>query len=444
MTGKRSHTSASIITQCHGDEAGIGGGVKSGTTGSICRPKTWSESVRIEGNYAVRHNDIWYMNNGNTEGKLAYIKSTEVYDSTPPVAKLDTPRYQQVAQAAIPMPGPVPMPVPPVAMPGTQENQEFSSNFNKLFEPDPVERMLRSREARNVNTIVNALANGEITVPGFEPGGVFSSNKGNAEKLVEHIAGQKLELRELGDDEIEAMLQPYRVKNPAAQTTGPDEDPNEPEREPQKLAPAPLITAGNVRITSRCKELHRCFYPYGDGLDKDEFKRQLHLQERGLNKLSPPEYAANRARFIADPVGMRARSKPLQDKTRRDYRTKKRPEYEDLYADNWKSELDKHMKTQAALHAPDMIAGGSYDSVADPSIAIEDRVGGLRENSSLGRQWTSRVHAVDKHVAEQIKNNCLHIQVRLEMCYGTATGEKRYMPDVQEDGTFGRPKHLPQ
>lgn len=38
------------------------------------------------------------------------------------------------------------------------------------------------------------------------------------------------------------------------------------------------------------------------------------------------------------------------------------------------------------MRNPDMIAGGVYTSVADPSIPLQGRIGGLSENSSMGSQ----------------------------------------------------------
>ncbi len=102
QTGLRSHTSASLITHCTGDEPGQAG-VSSGTIGSVCQPKTWSTTVRFEGNYAVRHNDEWYMNNKNTTGKLFYVENSNKYDPTPQVMRDATPDPvkpgQQYAQA---------------------------------------------------------------------------------------------------------------------------------------------------------------------------------------------------------------------------------------------------------------------------------------------------------------------------------------------------------
>jgi len=83
QTGMRSHVRASLITNCHGDEGGTGLGVKSNTVGSVCTPQTWSKTVRFEGRNAVRHNDIWWMNNANTIGRMTYIKNVNGYDTTP-------------------------------------------------------------------------------------------------------------------------------------------------------------------------------------------------------------------------------------------------------------------------------------------------------------------------------------------------------------------------
>jgi hypothetical protein len=85
MTGQRAHNMASLVTTCTGDAPGTGLGVVSGTVGSVCHPKSHSASVRIRGEWAIRHADEWYMNNRNTVGKLTYVKSTESFEQTPAV-----------------------------------------------------------------------------------------------------------------------------------------------------------------------------------------------------------------------------------------------------------------------------------------------------------------------------------------------------------------------
>lgn len=85
MTGQRAHKQNSIVTKCEGDEPGTGLGVKSNTVSSICHRKEHSQTVRIEGQWATRHDDEWYMNNRNTIGKLVWPKHNQVFDPTPPI-----------------------------------------------------------------------------------------------------------------------------------------------------------------------------------------------------------------------------------------------------------------------------------------------------------------------------------------------------------------------
>ncbi|WP_181424068.1 polymorphic toxin type 15 domain-containing protein, partial [Rhizobium sp. UGM030330-04] len=60
--------------------------------------------------------------------------------------------------------------------------------------------------------------------------------------------------------------------------------------------------------------------PTKSTIDLDEFKRQMELQEQGLNNMSPQQMLANQAKYLANPAGMRALSEPLQAKARQEYR----------------------------------------------------------------------------------------------------------------------------
>lgn len=102
QTKLRSHTTASLIINCKGDEPGTGLGVRSNTVGSICQPKTWSKTVRIEGHHAVRHNDEWWMNNKNTFGKLFYVENVDTHDATPQSKQA----WRQTASESGAAPGP--------------------------------------------------------------------------------------------------------------------------------------------------------------------------------------------------------------------------------------------------------------------------------------------------------------------------------------------------
>lgn len=141
LTKKRAHTKDSLITCCHGDEAGIGLGVKSGTKESVCQPKTWSETVRFEGKNVVRHNDEWWMNNKNTTGKMVYPVDLNTYSLTPPLDKNNNnylaARYTQVAQMTMPMPGgPLPLVIPPGSIydMGSDASKKFGDDFARTVE----------------------------------------------------------------------------------------------------------------------------------------------------------------------------------------------------------------------------------------------------------------------------------------------------------------------
>lgn len=66
---------------CQGDEAGIGGGVKSGTIGKEVKPTSASSTIFIAGRQLVREGDSCTMNNGNTVGKYVSSDSPEAMEA---------------------------------------------------------------------------------------------------------------------------------------------------------------------------------------------------------------------------------------------------------------------------------------------------------------------------------------------------------------------------
>lgn len=65
---------------CMGDEAGIGGGVKSGTVGGEVKPTSGSSTIFIEGKALIREGDTCTMNNGNVQGVYVTVDASWVYD----------------------------------------------------------------------------------------------------------------------------------------------------------------------------------------------------------------------------------------------------------------------------------------------------------------------------------------------------------------------------
>jgi hypothetical protein len=105
MTGQRAHNMASLVTQGSGDAPGTGMGVVSGTVGSVCHPKSHSGSVRIRGEWAIRHNDEWWMNNRNTLGKLTYVRDTSLFGETPAVVLYRERPEAEILLAELELPG---------------------------------------------------------------------------------------------------------------------------------------------------------------------------------------------------------------------------------------------------------------------------------------------------------------------------------------------------
>lgn len=77
---KTFYTSQRVLRYCdktahvHGDEAGTGGGVVSGTHGGVCEPIGHSAKVRVEGSEVVRHLDRFWMNDRNTVGEALFAR----------------------------------------------------------------------------------------------------------------------------------------------------------------------------------------------------------------------------------------------------------------------------------------------------------------------------------------------------------------------------------
>ena len=77
----------SNTTHVHGDEAGTGGGIVSGTHGGICEPIGHEPTVRCEGSPAIRDGDLCWMNNRNTIGKCVLVRDTSCNELPRPEPK---------------------------------------------------------------------------------------------------------------------------------------------------------------------------------------------------------------------------------------------------------------------------------------------------------------------------------------------------------------------
>ena len=130
----------------------------------------------------------------------------------------------------------------------------------------------------------------------------------------------------------------------------------------------------------------------------EEFCRQLKDQEAGINQLTVSEYLANREKYISlsDEHGHEKARKiiganKVQNSVRSEFEGKvsssiaktlvEKKGVSSREADSIALEQSKKkLSTLAALHDPDMVAGGHHDRIS--------RMGDTRVNSSLGSQWT--------------------------------------------------------
>ena len=107
-----------------------------------------------------------------------------------------------------------------------------------------------------------------------------------------------------------------------------------------------------------------------------------------INKLTVKEYFENRKEYIKN--GRSSEAKAAQKVARENALADKYNEM--LLQGNSRSEAKRiaedWIKTQAALHDPDMIAGGYATKITG--------MGDTRINSSLGSQWRSRISEMDQ------------------------------------------------
>nr|WP_249023535.1 polymorphic toxin type 15 domain-containing protein [Enterococcus termitis] len=130
--------------------------------------------------------------------------------------------------------------------------------------------------------------------------------------------------------------------------------------------------------------------------DSEEFIRQLKKQQDGMNQLTVEEYLKNRQQYLdkgrvpeASVAQQTARQEALADKIA-ELRN------QGMSRAEAKTQAEGWMKDQAALHDPDMIAGGNPTNIQG--------LGDSKINSSLGSQWRTRISEVDRQIQEIAKN----------------------------------------
>lgn len=201
------------------------------------------------------------------------------------------------------------------------------------------------------------------------------------------------------------------------------------------------VTDENVRVTGGCRPLQICFTPQAKFRRQPlrrEYDRQLRLQERGLNAMAPGDIVQNRAGYCALPPP-RAPD-PTQALAKGQYKRAYRRYLQTIdnaaprhlrpgLALTRGARVNRHVRTMAALHNPDRIAGGAPFVAFTPADATRVLAGGRANsiglgtvNSSIGSSWggcnnpRSRSSQLEAHARQQAANGCPSVQVTLAIC----------------------------
>jgi hypothetical protein len=213
-------------------------------------------------------------------------------------------------------------------------------------------------------------------------------------------ADHYLEDDSLDPDEVSkklaALRSQYKLKSltlvTEAKTDETETDHVEGENSPPKKTPSKkrIVKMPNVPVTFECDTAQ---------FDPSEFQDQLSGQQAGLNKMKVDQWDKNRSAYTAraasspsgsgrDPRGASAQQKFREQERTRLIAEKIAAGSTPKQAEN---EVAKFMKTQAALHDPDQVAGG------DPTKIT--KLGSKYINSSIGSQWKDNVGVLDSAVS---------------------------------------------
>ena len=143
-----------------------------------------------------------------------------------------------------------------------------------------------------------------------------------------------------------------------------------------------------VNISFRCP----------DSCDKKEYDRQVKGQENGLNNLTIGDFLRNRERYKENGRDTKEGT-AAQQRAREEARADKIADFrkESMTREEAEKAADEWLKTQAALHDPDQIAGGNPDNVTG--------MGDSDVNSLIGAQWRGQAGKLEAAVRAYINEN---------------------------------------
>lgn len=381
---------------CTGDAAGSAKGVKSGTVSGEVKPVEGSSTVRITGKPVIRVGDPCTLNGGNCPG--VYV------DETLPSVTIVGAKPSETGN-------------PPVS-PATPAEQSWWSKASPWLHGAlgaasfvPGVSVIAGAADAGIYAAEGDMVDAGISAASMIPGGKIVTTAG---KLIKGAAGLAKEAH--AAEEAGKAVKAVKEAEEAAKVRKAEEEAAHSE---VNEVGSDLSERGKdgfkVKFKKMKEHLVRCFKKNAKG-DAEEYDRQLSDQEKGLNDLSVKEYLEGRARYAAI---KRKGTGQAQAQARVKYAMELRHEFESELSEQGimgaaamqqaEAMTTERMATLAALHNPDLIAGGKD---------IVESIGDRGVNSSIGTQWTGRVAEMDqaaKQVPEAERGD-IKMNVKLKRC----------------------------
>ena len=372
FTGLDAMVLRSETTHVHGDAPGTRKGVKSGTVEDVCEPIGHAAQVRAEGSPVIRHLDRFHMNRKNTVGEAIFVRNTNTY----PAPQDDHPGRGAATYAS-------------------QSEIQRSGVWGDNAEPT-----VQLAQAW-------VLPRGPLILPRTTP---------------------------LPRPLLRPVPAPRPVPRPAP-APGPSEPTPQPQTGPRPPLPGPTVDpdpgsaprpaprpgedpGDDVRVDEQCPVTIICFLPRGSH-NRDEYRRQLKMQEAQLNRTTIAGYQANRSAFTSSVTGPQIRRQAAN--ARNNYRSQLRSRLHRQHGTvPGEIEYQRQIWGQDALHRLDTVAGGNPSDIA--------RLGGSAENQHIGRSWVgpenpeasrpsqTRVGKLDEHARYLQRRGCTMMRAVLEVC----------------------------
>jgi hypothetical protein len=414
---------------CKGDDAGVAKGVKSGTCNGEVKPTQASGSVRAGSKFAVRLGDTCTMNGGNNPGiyviQPAHVATRpETAGSKPPQAAPETPAEKGFMDK--------------MRQGFKDAAQGWKDNGSQAVHGFANSAMEKGGNIAMAGGAAAAVGGGmALTGVGAAPGAVIAAGGGAtaavgggvtavggatssvatgldhaadyiltgktpdfvaagtayAKDMAQRLVGNKIE-------RVTNLIPGMGRKKPAGAGNNNNQQQNNNRNQQnnnQQGGGGGNGPNNGIKVKARMKPHEpKCFKKNAKG-DPKEYDRQLADQEKGLNDLTVKEYLEGRERY--QQIGRHGTGK-AQQAARDNYSKELTVKFEkQLEKSGASGDISKQatqmakdrMDTLAALHNPDMIAGGKD---------VVTTMGDKGVNSSIGSQWKDRVADMDKAAKE--------------------------------------------